>query len=116
MRAMRSPSGPYTAVTETSGAPVHATCASLGARAGSARCGPSPRKPYLGSVADRAQTLRRAHRAHLALGGLGLACFALEDRVRHRAGCGWAHAAWHCLSCASVAGVNALLRDCELAA
>ena len=97
---------------------MHATCASLGARGGSAHCGLNPRKPHSdpGSPAERAQTLRRAHRAHLALGGLGLACFALEDRVRHRAGCGWAHAAWHCLSCASVAGVNALLRDCELAA
>ena len=112
---MRSPSGPCSSVAQPGGAPVHAACASLGARAGSARCDPSPRKPYPESPTERAQALRQAHRAHLALGGLGLACFALEDRVRHRAGCGWAHAAWHCLSCASVAGVNALLRDCELA-
>jgi len=56
-----------------------------------------------------AAALRRAHRWHLAAGVLGLACFALEDPARERAGCGWAHAAWHCLACASVSGYNALL-------
>ena len=115
-RAARSPTGHCGALEELSGARVHATCASLGACADSAHGGPSLEKPFPGSLAERTHALRRAHRAHLALGGLGLACFALEDGLRDRAGCGWAHAAWHCLSCASVAGVNALLRDCELVA
>lgn len=67
-----------------------------------------------GAAAERGAALRRAHRRHLALGGLGVACFALEDVARDQLACGFVHAAWHCLACYGVAGVNALLRDSEL--
>ncbi len=79
---------------------------------GSAGAAAERRRGWAGAAA----ALRRAHRRHLAAGALGLACFALEDAARERAGCGWAHAAWHCLACASVSGYNALLAAQEAAA
>jgi len=110
--------------------PAACRCAAAGSGAGGARerapgasaCGAAGSHPAHACIRVSAAPWHdsprgaAAHRRHLAAGALGLACFALEDAARERAGCGWAHAAWHCLACASVSGYNALLAAQEAAA
>lgn len=52
--------------------------------------------------------LRRAYRRHAAIGGIGLACFMLEDLAIAR-GFHYVHALWHVHACYAVAGINTLL-------
>ncbi len=56
--------------------------------------------------------LRQVYRRHAAVGGVGLACFMLEDLAIAR-GFHYVHALWHVHACYAVASANALLASRE---
>ena len=63
-------------------------------------------------TALRDRALRRVYGRHAAVGGLGLACFALEDVAISR-GFHFVHSMWHLQACYAVASANALMQQRE---
>ena len=63
-------------------------------------------------TALRDRALRRVYRRHAAVGGLGLACFALEDAAIAR-GFHFVHSLWHLQACYAAASANALMQHHE---
>ena len=62
------------------------------------------------SLRDR--NLARTYKKHVAIGGLGLCCFALEDvAISH--GHHFVHSLWHLNACYAVASTNAMMQKRE---
>ena len=62
------------------------------------------------SLKDR--KLARVYKQHVAIGGLGLCCFAMEDvAISH--GHHFVHSLWHLNACYAVASTNAMMQKRE---
>ena len=60
----------------------------------------------------RDKKLARVYKQHVAIGGLGLCCFALED-VAISNGHHFVHSLWHLNACYAVTSTNAMMQKWE---